>query len=104
MAAGYRRRPAPEALRGAPDPGTCRDLPAIGQDAEGLGGFTVPLGLQVRLAEALTDDEVDAMALRPFDVEGGPLVLDRGDRRLLAEAPRLILPGPSTDRPDPVMR
>src|SRR5207247_9525101 len=75
--------------------GTCRDLAAVGQAEEGLRGFTVALGLQVGLAEALADHDVEAAALRPLDIEGGSLVLDRRDRRLLAEAPGLALSGPS---------
>src|SRR6185436_2645337 len=55
------------------------------------------------LAEALADDQVDAPAARPLDVERGALVLDRRDRRVLAEAPRLALARLATDRADPVV-
>src|SRR6185503_13792085 len=76
---------------------------AIRQRQQPLRRLAVRLGLEERLAEALADDEVDAPAARPFDVERGALVLDRRDRRLLAEAPGLALSRLATDRADPVV-
>src|SRR5262249_14669830 len=108
MAAGYRRGPRLESL-GRPGAGSTFARAAAGvgagrQREQRLRRLTVALGFEVRLAESLADDEVDPAPARPLDIEAGALVLDRRDRRFLAEPPRLALARSAADRPDAVVR
>src|SRR5687768_9567785 len=76
---------------------------AVGKGQQGIWGVRVGFGPEVGLVEPMAHHDVDPRPIRPLDVEGRSLVLDRGDRCRLAEPPLLAVAAGPADGTNSVM-